>query len=806
MKKLLLPLGLGLIVVGSSIFALAQPSAQGFENEPVATKVKAKKKASNAAKVKLPRVELTPSEKIDKLVKTRLKELDLKPNPLVDDATFLRRIYLDLAGRVPTIEEAELFHGDLSSNKRDILIDRLLASDAYVSQSYNYWADVLRILNKDGVASTAYQLWLKDSLRENKPWNEMVRDMVAAKGMVWDNGAIGYYMRDRGMPLDNMSNTVRVFLGVRLECAQCHDHPFDDWTQMDYYKMAAFTYGMDTRNYNSPNRKATDEYSRKARSEAYTKAAGKGIPYMRNEQQLAQNMKSGKFRKFLESHNMTEKEFRQKVEKGMKAADKKGKEADAMRQVSRQLFNGIQYISTDEKEKELKLPHDYQYDDAKPKDSVNPVTMFGDMIDVENIDSLAESYADWMTSPKNPTFTRVIANRLWKRAFGMGIFEPIDQIHDSMVITNKPLLEYLEKLMVEVDYDMKAYLKVLYSTKTYQREGSKDEIALGEPYYFQGPILRRMSAEQIWDSIVALAIPGADSYRPLLKGQLAQIQRTKLIYDSLEGIPQEEFMANMRKWGPEYAASIARTNELRAQLRKAEEAGKKERILELRRELNGSQRGVITKIRQKAYTKLPADGKVKNVLATAGMQEMALKNDTMAGATMMMSDQKPVVFTELPKPKFPDPPADLDKNQKRNWQNRQKSEYNRYKQLIAKMARSSELQSPTPPGHFLREFGQSDRELIENSSMDSSVPQALNLLNGPIVEALINPYAVFGRRIHTAGDPEEKIEMIFQAMLTREPREDEMEISLAEVERVGDKAYEGIVWALLNTRQFMFVQ
>ena len=122
------------------------------------------------------------------------------------------------------------------------------------------------------------------------------------------------------------------------------------------------------------------------------------------------------------------------------------------------------------------------------------------------------------------------------------------------------------------------------------------------------------------------------------------------------------------------------------------------------------------------------------------------------------------------------------------------------------MARASELESPARRGHFLREFGQSDREVIENAAHHASVPQALNLLNGTIVEALTNEFAVFGNRIQKAGDPEEKIQMIFQAMLTREPTANEMAIALGELEAHGDSAYEGIVWALLNTRQFIFIQ
>ena len=147
-----------------------------------------------------------------------------------------------------------------------------------------------------------------------------------------------------------------------------------------------------------------------------------------------------------------------------------------------------------------------------------------------------------------------------------------------------------------------------------------------------------------------------------------------------------------------------------------------------------------------------------------------------------------------------------DKKERKNWVDLQRHDYRGYTGLVSQMARASELESPARRGHFLREFGQSDREVIENSANSASVPQALNLMNGSMVEALTNRFAVFGRRIHAAGDPDEKIRMIFQAMLTREPNGREMNIARAEVEVRGDDAYPAIVWALLNTQQFIFVQ
>ena len=189
------------------------------------------------------------SERVDKLVDSLLAEKKVRPNGPISDELFLRRIYLAVIGRIPTGAEAAAFlNKSQGANKRDLLIDQLLESEGYVSHFYNYWADILRIntrLGRSGASNEyAYKHWVKENLRSNRPYNEIVYDLIAADGNVWENGATGYYHRDRGMPLDNMANTVRVFLGTRLECAQCHDHPFDKWKQTDFFHMASFTYGV----------------------------------------------------------------------------------------------------------------------------------------------------------------------------------------------------------------------------------------------------------------------------------------------------------------------------------------------------------------------------------------------------------------------------------------------------------------------------------------------------------------------------------------------------------------------------------
>ena len=188
----------------------------------------------------------------------------------------------------------------------------------------------------------------------------------------------------------------------------------------------------------------------------------------------------------------------------------------------------------------IKLPSDYQYDNAKPGEKLKANTIFGLAIELdENLQEKGSraSYASWLASPDNPRFTIVIANRLWKTVFGIGLVEPVDNMFDDTLATNPELMLHLEKIMVALDYDMKEFLRILYNTKAFQREAptekllrdTKDESLPIEvqhvisgpnpdnpkrgaiPYFYQGPIIERMSGEQIWDSLVALNFPDLDS-------------------------------------------------------------------------------------------------------------------------------------------------------------------------------------------------------------------------------------------------------------------------------------------------------
>jgi len=796
----------------------------------------------------------SPSDNIDKLIEAKLKENELSPNEEIAEGVFLRRVYLDIVGRVPTIEEAEAFHSESYENKRERLIEKLLSSEGYVSDSYHLWADILRINGEPGgTVSSAYELWVKDALRKNMPYDEFVHSLITAEGKFWENGAVGYYFRDRGMPLDNMSNTVRVFLGTRLECAQCHDHPFDKWTQMDYFKMASFSYGMNTRAYDSMNRNFANREIKRGGAEAYREKAieltgSRKFPVFARESQLEKyletvpenpertkvgskedrkkerkrNMKKARQSDRLQDgvayharFDMTKEEFADVVKQCLTAAEEVSGRRSTMREVLSELYDPLQYTAVTSGEKNAELPHDYAYDDAKPHDKIMPATMFGYDVEVADGEKRIEAYGRWMTSPENPTFTRVIANRLWKEVFGHGVFEPVDELTDHTVITNPELLSYLEELMVELDYDMRAFQSILYNTKAYQRGAYAGEVELGAPYYFPGPKLRRMSAEQIWDSLVALALPEADRYQPNLEKKLTAIQRIEKIYQSLEERPFDEFMKMVREVEPIVASLDADAEAYREAAAEARLSGDATGIRKIRAEYQAKKKQMTREIGRIAYSNLQEEIDGGELLLAMGFLDAGGELTSEMEAEEEGSDVR-YITTSLPKaPEARRGKAHEKEARKRMVENGKldrsdiegmREDIKSYQKMVAGMARASELPSPAKRGHFLRDFGQSDREVIENAAEGASVPQALNLLNGPIVDSLTNRFSTFGRRIHAAGDVDEKAHMIFQAMLTRKPTDEELNLVRAEVEANGEEAYEGIVWALLNTQQFLFVE
>ena len=186
---------------------------------------------------------LPPSKNfVDQFVFANLKELGIPPSAVCDDATFLRRVSLDIGGRLPTDDEAKAFLASTDPNKRDAVIDELLRSPDYADFFANKWTALLKNRRDDAsdvVSNFAFHAWVRDSLLANKRYDQFVRELLAATGTVIGNPPVAWYKRVKE-PKEQIEDVAQLFLGVRMQCAQCHHHPFERWSQNDYYSLAAF--------------------------------------------------------------------------------------------------------------------------------------------------------------------------------------------------------------------------------------------------------------------------------------------------------------------------------------------------------------------------------------------------------------------------------------------------------------------------------------------------------------------------------------------------------------------------------------
>ena len=578
--------------------------------------------------------------RIDELVEANYQKHSVTPNSRTNDAVYCRLTYLHLAGRIPTFEEALAFITSKDEGKRSKLVDQLLNSQGHVSHMFNYWANILRLqdhpINNNQIAQP-YHEWIKKSLSENTQYDQWVTQMISAEGRIWDNPAVGYSMRDSGMELDHVDNTVQVFLGTQIGCAQCHDHPFDKWTQKEFYQMSAFLYGTQTR-------VGAGDKSR----------FPGGNPVVR-------------------------------IRAEMKAQDPNFNTNGSFGS----MMNANLFEVWENSGRRLKLPHGYQYENGKPNDVVAAKPIFGLPATIGKGESPKAVFAKWLTLPENPRFTKNIANRMWKKAFGVGLIEPVNDIRDDSACSNPELLDFLTSELIRLKYDVRELQRIICNTKVWSRQAEVREATSEDLYQFPGPILRRMTAEQLLDSLLTMAVYNFESFtRPSTAG-LAQVINLDLKTANAQQVKQ---------------ASEAYEAKFSAQ----------------------------------------------------AQRKLTQQRNSYKGRTVL--------------------------------------------------ARASELPLPLPSDHFLRQFGDGDRELIEAANTDGSVSQILTMFNGEITHMMLESGSVIYDDVVKAKSLNDRIDIIFLSILSRKASSSDDETARAEIKASGNAGYGNVIWALINTKEFLFIQ
>ena len=212
---------------------------------------------------------------IDEHVFKKLRTLRMNPSAICDDSVFLRRAYLDLLGVVPTAETARAFTAETAPDKRSQLIERLFARAEFADFWALKWADLLKIeerqLDRNGMK--VFHGWIRESIAQNKPLDVFARELIAARGSTYENPAANWWRANRD-PVTRAESTARVFLGTQLNCAQCHNHPFERWTQDDYYNWAALFARLDYKIVENKRKDTNDTREFKGDQIVLVKASG----------------------------------------------------------------------------------------------------------------------------------------------------------------------------------------------------------------------------------------------------------------------------------------------------------------------------------------------------------------------------------------------------------------------------------------------------------------------------------------------------------------------------------------------------
>lgn len=407
----------------------------------------------------------------------KLRALRVPPSPACDDASFIRRAFLDTVGTLPAAAEVRVFTTDTSPDKRARLVDTLLARPEWT----DYWtlelADLLQnrkerdhdVRGAKGVRS--FHGWLRSQLAANRPWSEIAKAVLLSQGDTATNPEIGYFVtvigEKRNVEESELPDSIaQSFLGTRIGCARCHNHPLERYTQDDFYHFSAFFSNVSLKR-NEPSKGPT------------------GLSTVSREEEEAQKRLAEAEAKHLEAQELA-------LLVGEEGGGEEAKKTAKERQMK------VQEAAKQLAEQRAKPPSVNQ---PRTSQRMKPQALDGTTSEFQAGKDAREDFVSWMFDPKNEAFSGAMVNRLWKHFFGVGLVEPVDDLRASNPPSNSDLWKLLRSEFVEHGYDLKYMMRLMLNSRAYQLssqtvEGNETDTRLFSHYY-----ARRLPAEVLLDGI-----------------------------------------------------------------------------------------------------------------------------------------------------------------------------------------------------------------------------------------------------------------------------------------------------------------
>ena len=681
------------------------------------------------------------------LSENQAKGINTAPAAPVDDLGFARRICLDLVGRIPTGKEIKTFLAWPENERRQRLMDQYMADKGFADRFSAFFADMLRIRsNQEG--GNALLAYVHQAISTDMPYDEMCRRLIATNGKAGRTPEVGFVLGDDADPMALASATAQVFMGIRISCAQCHDHPFDKWTREDFYSVAAF-FGKTRRRennltrtvYTTEDKMSSVMWPPEDESDAADRKPMKAsfpFPYLDESEQLAFIQR---FEALREKRNAKSQQTKgPSVDDLLASAGAKTK--NRLSGVGRDLLK----VSTEAKS------------------------------DIRGIDINAELYkrsqlrrelAEKITSPRNRYFSRLIVNRLWKELVGSGFVEPVDDFRDNNPASHPETMDYLAEEFVANGFSIRWLVKEIVSSPAYQRSHAARDSDAAERENLEQAFLvtkiRRMKAEAMYDSLVTAGhlfeVKHMAGQNPRLIKQRIRVP-VEMSDEEDEESAQQSDADEPEALASNDAAMMAEQNMV----------------------ASTADYGLEKAIEIDFDAVLAADDTSPMIDSMQKMSRDDIEAMRMAASPTPNPGVKYV--TKLVERTVDDNP---------------------------KFSSAYRMATPAPAGHFLRLFGQPARvdlgdERIENASMR----QALLMLNGQLTHqaARVGPLEpVYPMLTGSGADIDKAVQYTYVEILTRKPSSDEITEAIDIIESGADTmtGFADFRWILLNSNEFRFL-
>ncbi len=672
-----------------------------------------------------------------------------KALPAIDDLTYLRRVTIDLVGRIPTTAEISQFEALPASSRRRQVVDRLLSDERFADRWTIFFADMLRLRSnaEGGGASIAF---VHRAIQEGMGWDKMARRMIAASGKAGATPELGYILGDNVDPMALAGSTAQVFLGVRVACAQCHDHPFDVWTRKDFYGLAA---------YFGKTRRVQSQFT----NTVYTTEAdqttvlwppeGVDDPDGRKPMVPAFPFKLDKADR--PGRPIARLQSLRKQQAALSAAKVKGaSKGDAgLEALLAAAGDKATKASSGRKKNTLDVAGEAKRDAKRLQIAQSRY----------RASKLRSDLATMVTNPRNRLFSQSFVNRVWADLMGRGFVEPVDNFSVENPASHPRTLDFLADEFIAGGYELKSLIRTIVNSEAYRREhavGVENPVRIELERAFLATPMRRMLGEVLYDSVVTA-------------GHLFDVKHEK--GKNLKVVWSRSRVAKRAAGGTD--------NTVNPQLLADAVNGKVMKKPAMKKP------GVPSPYDVEKAIELDFDALLSESKEEVKIERMKVMSKEEIEAMRMQQEaavRRPNVeyFDRFIRSVFDDNP---------------------------RFSTSMRMASPAAPEHFLRIFGQPSRATLdEKRDHTPSMRQALMLLNGRLTHEASRVGELEPIHKLLAGktrDIEGAIRLVYREIFTRSPSASEIQ-EARQIISGGDSPLAGMAdlrWVMLNSNEFRFL-